>query len=374
MHKNKEKIKAVICCGSVSWGGLEMAGVESAVKLSKQGHEVLLVCRVNSKLESEAKLNSLKTLPVFSKDIMLVSSIIKLKKIIKEFKPDVIHTHLSHDLWVIVPALSLTGSNAKLFLTKHMASGVKKKDLFHKFLYKRVNKIFAVSNYIKESVLNTCPAAEENVILLPDGIDLQKFNPALYNKSQIKKQNRLPEDRMIIGIIGRMTPGKGHEEFLNAAKIINENYSDKVFFLVVGSASFGEDDYETKIRNLAEELNLANILFTGYRKDTPEMLSVMDILAFPSHNESFGITLLEAMAMGVPPAASGNAGVLDIVINNETGLLVEPKNSVELAGAIIKLINDEELRKKFAKAARNRAEQEFDFNIIINRLIENYTQ
>jgi len=374
MLENSGKIKVLISCGSYSWGGLEIIALQSALKLSNLGHEIKLACAKNSKLESEAKLNALNTIPVFSKDIKLVSSIIKLKKIIGKFSPDVIHTHLSHDLWTIVPALKLSGSNSKLFLTKHMASGVKKNEFFHKYLYKRVNKIFAISNYIRQSVLNTCPVSEENVLLLPDGVDLQRFNKNKYIPSIAKKQLQLPEDKVIIGIIGRMTPGKGHEEFLCAAKIVNENYRGKAFYLVVGSASYGEDEYETKIRNLVKALNLGNILFTGYRKDTPRILSAIDILAFPSHNESFGITLLEAMAMGLPVVASGNAGILDIVVNNETGLLVEPKNSVELADGIIKLINDENLREKLGKAGRKRVEQKFDFNVITNKLLEYYTK
>jgi glycosyltransferase involved in cell wall biosynthesis len=374
MDRNSAKIKIIISCGSYSWGGLEITALESALKLSSLGHQTKLACAKSSKLEAEAKSNGVHTFPVFSNDIGLIASVLKLRNIINEIKPDVIHTHLSHDLWVIVPALRLSRSKAKLFLTKHMASGVSKNDFFHRYLYKRVNKIFAVSNYIKASVLSTCPVAEDSVIVLPDGIDLQKFNPRNYNKPQIKKQIKLPDNKVIVGILGRMTPGKGHEEFLNAAKIINEAYPGKVFYLVVGSASFGEDEYEKKIRTLANELNLKNILFSGFRADTTEMLSAMDILAFPSHNESFGITLLEAMAMKLPVAASGNAGVLDIVVNNETGLLVEPKNHAELAQAIVKLINDPVLRETLGKAGRKRAEDKFDFNDIINKIVGRYFQ
>jgi glycosyltransferase involved in cell wall biosynthesis len=370
MQKNFEKIKILKSCGSRSWGGLEMISLQSAMRFTELGHDVRFACADSSKLHARADAAGIKTIPVFTKDSKILSSVSKLKKTIGDFNPDVVHTHLSHDLWTIVPALK--SSKAKLFLTKHMASAVSKKDFFHRRLYNRIHTIFAISNYIKQSVLDTCPVSDERVELLPDGVDLQKFNKTNFTNNNIKKQIGVPQDKIIIGITGRMTPGKGYEQFLAAAKIINYKYSDKVFFLAVGGASFGEDEYEKKIKSLAKELGLQNILFTGQRDDTPEMLSAMDIFAFPSHEESFGIALLEAMAMKLPAAASGNAGVLDIVVDNETGLLFEPKNAKSLAEKLIMLIENPDLRLKFGRAARKRAEEKFDFNLIINQLVEHY--
>lgn len=374
MDKNSRKINILISCGSYSWGGLEMISLETAMHLAKAGNNVKILCSSGSRLESEAISTGFETIPVFSKDKGIISSIIKLKKLLKKSRADVIHTNLSHDLWVLTPAMKISGSKAKLLLTKHMASGVKKKDLFHKYLYKRVDGIFAISNYIRKSVLDTCPVPEEKVHLLPVGIDLKKFNKANFNVRDVKKELKLPDGKIIIGIVGRLTPGKGHEEFLEATKIINEKHFNRVFWLVVGSASFGEDEYENNIKAYANEVKIPNIKFTGYSEDTPKMLSVIDILAFPSHNESFGRVLLEAMAFEIPVAASGNAGVVDIVINNETGVLFEPKNSLQLAEKLIKLIENDALRIKLGKAGKKRAIDIFDFDIMINKLMEYYTK
>lgn len=351
-----------------------MISLETALHLVKAGNNVKILCSSGSRLESEAISAGFKTIPVFSKDIGIITSILKLKNFLKKSNTDVIHSNHSHDLWVLTPAIKLSRSKARLLLTKHMASGVKKKDLFHKYLYKRVNGIFAISNYIRKSVLDTCPVPKEIVYLLPVGIDLQKFNKADLNKQDVKQELRLPDEKIIIGIVGRLTPGKGHEQFLEAAKIINEKHFKRVFWLVVGSASFGEDEYENRIKRYAGELKVSNILFTGYSFDTPKMLSVIDILAFPSHNESFGRVLLEAMAFEIPVAASGNAGVVDIVVNNETGVLFEPRNSIQLAEELMKLIENDELRLRLGKAGKKRAEDIFDFDIMINKLTEYYTK
>ncbi len=373
MRKNLLNLKILVSCGSYSWGGLEMVALQSAVKLKESGNNVMIICAENSRFREEAGSKNIDTSPVYKSNIKTAFSISKLVKLIKDFKPDVIHTHLSHDLAVITPALKFSRSDAKLFLTKHIASGVKKTDIFHRYLYNRLNGIFSVSNYINESVINTCPVPIEKIHILPNGIDLKEFDNNTYDKSRIKTALNIPEGKTIISIIGRMTPGKGHIEYLEAARAINKNHSGDVFFLIVGTASTGEEEYENKIRALTKELGIKNIMFTGYIKDIQQILAVTDILAFPSHNESFGVTLIEAMAMRVPVVASGYAGVLDIVSDNETGLLIEPKNSMQLSAALTKLIEDIELRNKLGLAGRKHVEEKFNIDNITNKLMEYYT-
>ena len=359
-------------CGSYSWGGLEMITLETAKHLRENGLNVKILCSKSSKLEDEAQKSSFATISVFGKNKQIPSSIIELKKILKNSEINVIHSHHSHDLWVLTPALNFSGSKAKLFLTKHMASGIKKNDLFHRYLYKRINKVFAISSYIKTSLLNTTPLNSEKIMLLPVGIDLQRFDRKKYDTMLLRKSLNIPGDKIIIGIAGRMTPGKGHEEFLEAAGILNKEFPGMLYFLVIGNASYGEEKYEEGILKLSESLGLENIKFTGYTPEPEKLMSVLDILSFPSHDESFGRVLLEAMALEIPTAASGFAGVLDITVENETGLLFEPKNSKSQAEALAKLITNEEIRKKFAVNGKKRAAEIFSFDIMIESLIKQY--
>lgn len=372
MRKSLPNLRILVSCGSYSWGGLEMVALQSAVKLKALGNTVIMLCAENSRLGDEARNMNIDAIQVYKSNKKIAFSISKLTRLIKDFKPDVIHTHLSHDLSVITPALKMAGSHAKLFLTKHIASGVKKTDIIHKILYKRLNGIFSISNYINESVIRTCPVAPEKIHILPNGIDPGEFDNSGYDKSSIKRGLNIPEEKIVISIIGRMTPGKGHEEYLNAAKVINEKYPGRVFFLIVGTASAGEEEFEDKIIALAEKLEIHNLIFTGYIKEVKDILAVTDILAFPSHNESFGVTLIEAMAMRVPVAASGYAGVLDIVTDNVNGLLFEPKNTQQLAEALMKLIGDENLRTRLAEAGRKLVEEKFDIDNITYELMQHY--
>ena len=373
MQNHTVKLNIIISCGSYSWGGLEMISLETAKILRKSGLNVKMLCSVNSRLEEESLKEGFEVISLFTKNKSTLSAILKLKNYLKDNKVDVIHSNHSHDLWVLTPALNLSKSKTKLFLTKHMGSGVKKTDLFHKYLYKRLNEIFAISTYIEQSVIETCPLPREKVKLLPVGIDLERFDATKFNKAEIKKSNNLPADKLLIGIVGRMTPGKGHEEFLQAAKIINRKYQGSVHYAIIGNASYGEEDYEKGIKMLSEKFNINDITYTGYTPEPEKLMAVLDILAFPSHNESFGRVLLEAMALKIPIAASGNAGVLDIVIDNETGYLFEPKNSEQLAEKLIRLIENPDTRSKFAENGFKRAQDVFSFDLMTEKLINFYT-
>lgn len=365
-------MKILQTCCSDSWGGLEITALRTAYMLKERGHTVHLFCRKNSTLEKEASNRNIDTW-LFSENNSTIKSIRNLKRIIHREEYDIVHSHLSHDLWVVVPALKLSGSKSKLFLSKHMGSGISKKDLFHRYLYSRVNHIFAVSNYVKESVLKTCPVKENIISILYPSLNLKNYNPADYNKKDIRKELKIDSKAIVIGMSGRFSPGKGQEEFLKAVKILKEEIKENIFFIIAGGASFGEEEYEKKIHNFSRELEIEDfVLFTGYRKDMARVLSAMDIFVFPSHEESFGITLTEAMALGLPVAASKKAGVLDIVSDGETGLLVEPKNAAALAESIKKLIENPKLRTQFGKSARKRTEEIFNAEDELNILEEYY--
>ena len=367
-------MKILQSCGSRSWGGLEMQALMTSVELRRRGHDVSLLCLPRTTLLREAYSAGVPAVSLLGEDRNAFATIKDLSRLFRSYNYDVVHTHLSHDLWWIVPALKLASSDAKLFLTKHMASGVKKTDPLHKFLYGRLQGTFAISNYIKGSVLNTCPVPESDVHVVPPGISLEVFDPALYNKSEIRRQLGIPENVILVGMIGRMTPGKGHQEFLKAAADLVKT-SDMTFqFMVVGGASEGEEAYAANVRQLASDLGVGDVVqFTGFVKDIPRMLAALDILAFPSHEESFGLGLTEAMAMKIPVVASRSAGVPDIVVDGETGLLVPPKDHAALAEGIFSLAIDPERRKRYGSAGRKRAERLFSIQSVAERLEEYYS-
>lgn len=368
-------MKILQSCGSNSWGGLEMFTLRTSCELKESGHDITILCRKNSTLSEKAIEKGLPILPLYGSGFFAPALICRIARKISTGGFEVIHTHLSHDLWTLVPAIKFSHVKPKLFFTKHMGSGVSKRDIFHRFLYRNVDGIFAISNYVKESVLRSCPVKSDVIRVLHPGISLEKYGKELFNKAAVRKKFNISDDSIVVGMAGRMTPGKGHEEFLSAVNYLKDLIKGNITYLVIGNASYGEENYENKIRRLAGELNINDILhFTGFINNIPEMMAALDIFVFPSHEESFGFMLLEAMASQLPVIACRSAGVPDIVIDKVTGILVPPGDYKALAEAIKQLAENQDSRYELGKAGRKRVEKYFGINDIISQLLKYYRE
>jgi glycosyltransferase involved in cell wall biosynthesis len=344
-------------------------------ELKQRGHDVQILCARGSTLAIESRKNGIDAHELLRSDRLILKGVFNVYSFLRSQNFDVVHTHLSHDLWTVVPAIELARVPSKLFLTKEMASSIRKTDIFHRHLYSKLSAVFAISRYIQESVLNTCPLTPDVVHIIPPGVEVNRFDPSKYDKFEMRREFGFSENSIIVGMAGRMTPGKGHEEFLNAAKMIKDNGSKDVLFAIAGSASYGEYDYEEKIRKLPTKLGIENaVRFVGFQKDIEKFLATLDIFAFPSHEESFGLALAEAMSMKLPVVASGSAGVLDIVTDGETGILFPPKDYEALARRLMLLMDDETLRKRLGEAARERVKSNFSLSRAAESLENFYRQ
>ncbi len=349
-----------------------MFTITAVKQLLKRGIETHLLCLNGSKIELNAEKEKIKTIPLKSNGYFNPLQIMKLARLLKKENYDLVHTQASADLWTIVPALNIAKSPIPLFLTKQVGSFVIKKDFLHKALYKRVSLAFAISSVIKKNLIETTPLNESRISLLHNGVNTNAFDPEKFNGENIRREFNISPNEILIGMIARFTPGKGHEEFLESAKIISRKFHN-VKFLIVGEPSLGEDAYAAKIKSLAENLELnKKVIFTGFRSDVANVLSAIDIFIFPSHSEAFGIALVEAMSMQKPVVCSRADGTLDICIDNETGLFFEKGNYIDLATKTELLLNDKSLREKLSNNARKRAVEKFDIEVLTDKVIGFY--
>lgn len=153
-------------------------------------------------------------------------------------------------------------------------------------------------------------------------------------------------------MIGQIIPLKGHEEFLEAAAIVAGARTD-VEFLVAGEDSEPGKPFETRLRRRVKELGLeALVRFVGYQPDLPGLLAAVDAVAVPSWNEAFGLVAAEAMAAGRAVVASRVGGLAELIDDGVTGMLVPPKDSRQLAAAILKLAENPALVEHLGLHAR----------------------
>jgi len=176
-----------------------------------------------------------------------------------------------------------------------------------------------------------------------------------------RREWKVPNNVPLVTIVGRLQPWKGQDVFIRAAANVAEHVPDARFF-IVGAPTFAEDAaYEASLKKLALEAGLGEqVIFTGHRNDIPDVLAASDVLVHASvEPEPFGLVITEAMAAGKSVIATDVGGPAEIVLRNETGLLVPCRDAEALAAAMLRLVRDPALRTRMGEAGRRRVATHF---------------
>jgi glycosyltransferase involved in cell wall biosynthesis len=200
-------------------------------------------------------------------------------------------------------------------------------------------------------------------------MELDWFLHARVDPSAIRRELNIPEDVLVVGKIARLFPLKGHDQLLDAAPEIVARHPNVRFLLV------GDGVLYDHLRDRAARLGMTDyFVFTGLaeRERIPELLSVMDVLVHTSLREGLARVLPQAMAMGKPCVSFDIDGARDVVIPEETGFLVHPKDSAGLAQAVVRLLRDPQLRQRMGEAGRRRVDPAFRAETMVEQIATVY--
>jgi L-malate glycosyltransferase len=292
---------------------------------------------------------------------------------------DIIHAHFAYpEGFVGLLAKKRTGK--PLIVTVHGYDILIESTIgYGERLNKRINKI--VSSVLKnaDAVIAASNATfnevskiidrNDKVHLIPNGVDVQKFNPFI-NGCDIKEKLGIGADSMIFALRSH-EPKYGLEYLIRAASVVKQDRADVTF--VIG----GDGPLRQYHEQLANKLNLrSKIIFTGRipQEDAPFYYAASDIVVVPSLQEAFGLVATEAMASGKPVIGTNVGGIPDQVIHGNTGFLVNPRNPAEIAEKILWLVNNPLAAKNMGNNGRKVAEDKFDLKDRINRITSLYQQ
>ncbi|MGH7738655.1 MAG: glycosyltransferase family 4 protein [bacterium] len=310
MKTKSLKIAQVIA--SVGWGGREKVPLLFGAEYRRLGHESSLWTNPETPLGQEASRQGLTVHPYRFRSYLNPLGLFETARALYNSKPDILHVHHSRDLWNVVPILRAMKWNGPLLLSKHVGSGLRKKDFFHRFLYNRVDQVLGCSTLIRDNVIETCPVDPSRVAVGYAPVDMARFR---FNPSARRtlRQSWGQEKNILIGMVARLTPGKGQELLLKtAARLVQKN--PKIRFRVAGQFSSDEKAYAEKIFKMKKELGLDDVFtYDGYVSDIPGFLSALDLAVHAAPAESFGLAIVEAMACERPVIARKGGGVSDIL-------------------------------------------------------------
>ncbi len=348
-------------------------------ELRVQGFEVIAACKdygfldkikeegfVTYDIDIARNLNPLK----------IIKSIYQVYGVLKKEKIDIIHVHTPIAAFVGRVAAFLAGVRVK-FYTVH--GFIIDKPLFYfieKFMARYfTDYIFTVNQEDYERAVDEGFISPERITNINSvGIDIDKFNPSLVldeEKETLRKSLGINKNDRIIGYIGRIVAEKGVLDLLESYLMIRDQ---GLKLLLVGPWDLGERDGDTvdKIKKIVKEKGLEReVLLIGYREDIPRMLSIMDIFVLPSYREGMPVSLLEAMAMGLPVITTNIRGCRE-AIDEKTGLLFEPGNSQQFADCLRKILANEDLRRELGGNGRNRVVEKYSLDKVISRQMKIY--
>jgi lipopolysaccharide heptosyltransferase II len=361
-----KKMKILQILPELNVGGVERGTVDLARELLERGHQALVVSAGGAlvqQLESAGAKHF--RLPVHKKSLFtILTSIPRLVRILQREKVDIVHARSRVPALIAFLACRRTGTN---FLTT--CHGYYSRHFFSRIMgWGRL--VIVASRVIAWHMMEDFGVPKERIRSIPRGVDLEEFS--FHRRVEDRKDKT---GKFTIGVIGRLTPIKGHKYFLQAlAKVIR--IFPQAQALIVGEASTGKEKYREELKILARRLSLQGYVdFVGWQKNIPRVLSRLDVLVLPTiSQEAFGRVLIEAGAYGVPVVATRVGGIVDIIDDGVNGLLVQPKSAADLASAIIRIAKDPKLSQKLVQAARKNVEENFTLTQMADKTIKVYEE
>lgn len=301
-----------------------------------------------------------------------------------DFEDSIIHTELAP--WQSLTAILFLLKKAHVFVTMHnsLTEVNKLRYLLWRAKFKILTKskrfhLFTANQDTKKSVK---PFVSEefykSIKVIYANVNPEEIDEALnvtFDREQLLEKHKIPANKFLVFCVGQFIDRKGRWVFLDAAKELLENNRDMAFVWISNSNAPKEDLARVESYNLKENFRFLTSEQIGKEHiDLFKLLRLADVFALPSYLEGLPISIIEAMALGIPTISTKINAIPEAIKNLETGLLINPGNVDELKEAVLKLKNDKNLRERLAKNGREFVLENFNEKVVAKTAVETYIE
>jgi glycosyltransferase involved in cell wall biosynthesis len=336
--------------------------------LQKRGHQVILAGDKNSPPLQVAEKMGLEIFPdlylSYQNPGRFFYNIKRLKDVIEQEKIDLVNAHQGSGQ--LYASLVRKLFKKKFALIRTRGDQRKPKDnLFNQWLnLKWTDGVITTAETLFQSYAENFPLDKSRLINIPLGIDLNYFSP-LEKDLELGKSLGISDGELVVGILGRLSPVKGHRYFIQAAAEVLKSFQP-IKFLIAG------EDAQVKscrLKELVKEMGISdNFIFIGLVEDPRKIISLMDIAVVSSiGSETIARVALEYMALGKPVVGTEINAIPEVVKNGINGFIVRPEDSRGMAEVMLQLLEDKDKREKFGKASRALIENEFSLDAFVDK-------
>ncbi len=356
MASTKKPLKILYFVPGVHFGGVERVLLTLLEKLDRSDFEPLVVTGGKGSFSKALEQAGIRHCPIrsvrsneagFMKVLLnFFPNLIRIARILRKEKPDLIHD-VTPDGLVYLSLAARVNRIPLIWQPQIPQDQIRKRGriLQKASAYIKLDFIIFVGDFARKSYSSfTLPPWE----IVPNSVDLKA--PTQEERRRLRRKYQFPKNSRLVGLVARIIPGKGHEEFIQAVAHLRRP-GQNLRFLIIGDPHI-DPPFTRKLRKMVRELGLEGIVrFTGFLSPPGDFMSCLDLLVLPSRSELQGLVLLEAMACGVPVVASNIEAISDLINDGETGLLVPPEDVKSLARAVLTVLENPELRDRIVANA-----------------------
>ncbi|MBU1486729.1 glycosyltransferase family 4 protein [bacterium] len=379
-----KKIKILLLIARLNIGGPALQVIDLTKLLDKEKFESFLVAGLEGKdegnmlrLSGEEEVKPV-IVTELGREISLLDDLkafIKLFFLIRRERPDIVHTHTAKAGTLGRLAAKLAGTpiiihtfHGHIFHGYFSPLKTKIFLLIERFLSLFTTRIIAISPAQRKEILELGIGNKKKVVCIPLGFDLSGFLNCQEKRGELREELGLSKDHLLIGIIARLVPIKGHAYFFEAAKMILDEVKAARFIVV------GDGELREELKGLTKRLKIEDkTFFLGFRSDLDRIYADLDLIVLSSLNEGLPTAIIEAMASAKPVVATRVGGVADLIEDGVNGILVPPKSSSKLASACLEVLKDQEQAGKMGQEGRRRSSQ-FELSRLIKDIESLYEE
>ena len=355
------------------WGGQSNRILTEALGTRRAGHDVAFAVPHVSPLNEKGAEGGIEILPdyEFKPPAKLNYSIPDLRRLLRDirnWKPDLIHIHGSQDTWLVVIAKQILGKKCPPLIRSKHNDFPWNTHALNRWLYNQIDAYITISSFIDKQVVDYPGLAKKprrQISSVPNLARIEKDHPPVRQDIE-----GLTDGMFLWGCTARLRPEKAHDVLLPAFAKVREKRDD-AYLVIAGAGSERE-----KLEQLADDLGLTKecLQFLGFQQDVPALLNALDGYVLASRLEGLGTSILEALATGLPVVASNVGGIPDSVHHEENGLLCEPENPDSFADAMLRVMEDDEFRKKISRNAWRTVREEFSEERLVEKTLDFYEE
>jgi glycosyltransferase involved in cell wall biosynthesis len=328
---------------SLGWGGQEHRILLEARIMRSRGHRLLLACAPQGELYSRSEREGFPVFPLNFGGRQNFRAWLDLRRLLGQEQVDILNTHSSLDSWVGFLAWLTLGKPIKLLRTRHLSTKVVPNWPTRR-LYQAPDAVITTSRDISALLHQGLVVPREHLHAIPTGVSLADFAPRTPDP-ELAARLKLPTGAFVFGTVSVLRSWKGHLYLLDALRHLHTEGLEVILLIV------GDGHYRPVIEAKIQELRLAEqVRLVGHQDRVPEWLALIDAFVLASYaNEGVPQALLQALAMGRPVVATRTGGIPEVIVPEETGLLVPPRDSRALAQAMSRLLQEAPLREKLSR-------------------------